>query len=159
MEFISWTLVIASFIVAMVGLVYPIIPSVLFIFLGFIIRGLFHSFSELPWWFWVIEVLFTLLLFGADTLANAFGVKRFGGSEAGIWGSTIGLLVGPFVIPFAGILIGPFIGAVLAELIFKRTSLKTAFKAGIGSLVGFLTSVFTKGVIQIIMIIIFVMVV
>lgn len=158
MDILSWILVITSFIIAFVGLIYPVIPSVLFIFLGFIIHGLFHGFSELPWWFWVSEILFTILLFGADTLANAFGVKRFGGSEAGIWGSTIGLLVGPFVIPFAGILIGPFLGAVIAELLFSKSSLKLSLKIGVGSLVGFLTSVVTKGIVQIVMIVLFLVV-
>lgn len=159
MDYISWTLVITSFIIAFIGLIYPVIPSVLFIFIGFIIHGLFHGFQQLPWWFWVIEVLFTILLFGADTLANAFGVKRFGGSEAGVWGSTIGLLVGPFIIPFAGILIGPFMGAVIAELIFSNNTIAQAIKAGFGSLVGFLTSIITKGIVQVVMIVLFVLVV
>ncbi|MBQ0140344.1 MAG: DUF456 family protein [Kurthia sp.] len=159
MSILAWILIIASFIVAFVGLIYPIIPSVLFIFLGFIIYGLFFSFGELPWWFWVIQVLLTVLLFSADTLANVVGVKGFGGTNAGIWGSTIGLLVGPFVIPFAGIIIGPFIGAVIAELIFSKTSFFKSLKAGVGSLVGFLTSIVTKGIIQVIMIGIFIFVI
>lgn len=159
MSILAWILIIASFIVAFIGLIYPIIPSVLFIFLGFVIYGLFYKFSDLPWWFWVIEILLTVLLFAADTLANIVGVKGFGGTEAGIWGSTIGLLVGPFVIPFAGIIIGPFLGAVIAELIFSRRSLLKSLKAGVGSLVGFLTSIVTKGIIQVIMIVIFIFVV
>ena len=56
---------------------------------------------------------FVVLLFGADMAANAFGVKKFGGTKAGVWGSTIGLIFGPFVIPVAGILIGPFLGQLL----------------------------------------------
>jgi uncharacterized protein YqgC (DUF456 family) len=119
----------------------------------------FFSFADLPWWFWLIEVLFVILLFGADMMANAFGVKKYGGSKAGIWGSTIGLLVGPFIIPIAGILIGPFLGAIIAELIFARTSLKQAIKTGFGSVIGFLTSIVTKGTVQIVMIVIFVLVV
>ncbi|MBK3493275.1 DUF456 family protein [Viridibacillus sp. YIM B01967] len=159
MGIIAWILIIASFIIAFVGLVYPIIPSVLFILVGFILYGAFYSFGDLPWWFWLIQILFVALLFGADTLANAFGVKKFGGSDAGMWGSTIGLLIGPFVIPFAGILIGPFLGAVIAELIVTRSSIKQAVLTGIGSLVGFLTSIVTKGIIQIIMIVLFVIVI
>lgn len=159
MTILAWILIIASFIVAFVGLIYPIIPAVLFIFLGFIIYGLFYKFSDLPWWFWVIEILLTVLLFSADTLSNIVGVKGFGGTDAGIWGSTIGLLVGPFVIPFAGIILGPFLGAVIAELIFSRSSVVNSLKAGVGSLVGFLTSIVTKGIIQVIMIIIFIFVV
>ena len=155
MALIAWIVIIVLFIIAFFGLVYPIIPSVLFIFAGFIAYGLFFTFEELPWWFWVIEVLFTVLLFSADTVANLVGVKKFGGSKAAMWGSTIGLLVGPFVIPFLGIVLGPFLGAFIAEIVVTKQSLQNAFKVGVGSVVGFLTSVVTKGIIQIVMIIVF----
>ncbi|WKT75344.1 DUF456 domain-containing protein [Lysinibacillus fusiformis] len=155
MEVVGWILVVACFMISFVGLVYPIIPGVLFLVGGFLLYGLFFSFSELSWWFWIIEILFVVLLFGADTLANAFGIKKFGGSNAGMWGSTIGLLFGPFVIPVAGILIGPFLGAVIAELIVEKRTFSEAVKSGIGSLVGFLTSTIVKAVIQIVMIIVF----
>ncbi|WP_431029797.1 DUF456 domain-containing protein [Lysinibacillus sp. LZ02] len=156
MDIVAWVLIIAFFAIAFIGLIYPIIPSVLFILGGFVVYGLFYSFSELPWWFWLIEILLVVLLFGADTVSNLIGVKKFGGSKAGMWGSTIGLLVGPFVIPFAGILIGPFLGAVIAELLITKSDWEQAIKTGVGSLVGFLTSVVTKGILQAIMIILFV---
>lgn len=155
MDIVAWVIIIVLFVIAFIGLVYPIIPSVLFILGGFITYGLFYSFSNLPWWFWVIELLFVALLFVADTIANIVGVKKFGGSKAGMWGSTIGLLIGPFIIPFAGILVGPFIGAIIGELIVERTTIQQAIKVGVGSVIGFLTSVFTKGIIQTVMIIIF----
>ncbi|MEK5487461.1 DUF456 domain-containing protein [Lysinibacillus sp. FSL M8-0355] len=155
MEVIGWILVIACFIISFIGLVYPIIPGVLFLVGGFLLYGVFFSFAELSWWFWVIEILFVVLLFGADTVANAFGIKKFGGSNAGMWGSTIGLLIGPFIIPVAGILIGPFLGAVIAELVVEKRTLNEAVKSGVGSLIGFLTSTIAKAVIQIVMIIVF----
>lgn len=156
MDIIAWTLIIVSFIVAFIGLIYPIIPSVLFLLLGFILYGLFFSFTELTWWFWLIEILFVVLLFATDTLANMIGVKKFGGTKAGLWGSTIGLILGPFIIPFAGIVLGPFIGALIGEMIVTKAEFKQALKAAVGSLVGLLTSVMTKGILQIVMIIIFV---
>lgn len=156
MEVVGWLVASVLFLVAFGGLVYPIIPSALFVLGGFFAYGLLFSFEELTALFWVIQILFVVLLFGADTLANLVGVKKFGGSRAGIWGSTIGLLVGPFVIPVAGILLGPFIGAVLAELIVTRSSFKQSLKTGLGSLVGFLTSVVTKGFLMVVMIVIFV---
>lgn len=155
MDIIAWILIIAFFVVAFIGLIYPIIPSVIFILGGFVVYGLFYSFSDLPWWFWLIEILFVALLFGADTISNLVGVKKFGGTKAGMWGSTVGLLIGPFVIPFLGILIGPFLGAVIAELFVTRTSWQQALKAGVGSLVGFLTSIVTKGILQSLMIVLF----
>lgn len=155
MDIIAWILIITFFIISFIGLIYPIIPSVIFIIGGFIVYGLFYSFSDLPWWFWIIEILLVILLFGADTVSNLVGVKKFGGSKAGMWGSTIGLLIGPFVIPFAGILLGPFLGAVLAELFVTKSSWEQALKTGVGSLIGFLTSIVTKGIVQIIMILLF----
>lgn len=155
MEIIGWVVIWLSFIIGFIGLVYPIIPAVLFIFGGFVVYGLVFDFSDLPWWFWAIQSLFVILLFGADAIANAFGVKKFGGSKAGLWGSTIGLIVGPFIFPIIGILIGPFVGAIIAELLFNKSSLKKSFLSGVGSVVGFITSVFTKGFIQLVMIVIF----
>lgn len=156
LEIIAWILIIASFVIAFIGLVYPIIPSVLFILLGFIMYGLFYSFADLGWLFWVIEILFVVLLFAADSVSNLIGVKKFGGTKAGMWGSTIGLIVGPFIIPVVGILVGPFLGAVIGELLVTKTGFRQAVQSGLGSLVGFLTSVVTKGIIQVIMIIIFI---
>ncbi|MTD29967.1 DUF456 domain-containing protein [Planomicrobium sp. YIM 101495] len=155
MDILAWILILLCFAIGFVGLIYPIIPAVLFILGGFVVYGLFYSFADLPWWFWLIQTLFVVLLFGADTIANLFGVKRFGGSKAGMWGSTIGLIFGPFIIPIFGILIGPFAGAILAELIFNKTKLKQAVMSGVGSVVGFITSVFTKGILQVVMVLIF----
>ena len=84
---------------------------------GFYYMVSFFTFEPFGWFFWIIQGLFIVLLFVADYIANMIGIKKYGGSKAGIWGSTIGLLVGPFVIPFLGILIGPFIGAIGAEII------------------------------------------
>lgn len=155
-DIIAWILIILCFIVAFVGTFYPIIPSVVFILLGYVVYGLFFSFTELTWKFWVIQILFVVLLFSADMAANAFGVKKFGGTKAGVWGSTIGLLFGPFVIPVAGILIGPFLGAVIAELIVTRQGIKQSIKSGVGSLIGFLTSSVVKIIVLVIMLIVFV---
>ena len=91
-------------------------------------------------------------MFAADYITNLLGIKRFGGSRAAIWGSTIGLLAGPFVIPVAGIILGPFIGALAGEVIVHQKDLKTAARIGIGSLIGFISGVFAKSVIQLMMI-------
>jgi uncharacterized protein len=152
MDIFYWVIITVLFLVAFIGLVYPIIPSVLFIVLGFLVYGFIYGFEHFSFLFWLVQGLFFLLLIGADYAANFFGVKKFGGSKAAIWGSTIGILVGPFVIPVLGIIIGPFVGAIVAELIVNRKDLKTAFKIGVGSLIGFLSGVITKGIIQLIMI-------
>lgn len=159
MEYMYWTFIIILFVIAFIGLVYPIIPSVLFIIGGFLLYGILFSFESFNWLFWVVQGLFVVLLFGADYLANAIGVKKFGGSKAGIWGSTIGIIAGPFVIPVFGILIGPFLGAIVAELAVNKKEWKEAIMIGFGSVIGFISSVVTKGIIQAVMIIYFIFVV
>jgi uncharacterized protein len=126
---------------------------------GIVLYGLFYSFEPFNWLFWTIQLLLVVLLFSADYVSNLIGVKKYGGSKAGIWGSTIGLLVGPFVIPVLGIIIGPFLGALLAEIIVHKRDLVTASKVGLGSVIGFVTSVITKGLIQLFMVIYFLFVV
>lgn len=155
MNVIYWVIIGALFVVAYIGLIYPIIPSVVFIIGGFLLYGLFFTFQEFSVLFWIIQGMFVILLFIADYLTNLFSVKKYGGSKAGIWGSTIGLIAGPFVIPVAGILIGPFLGAVIAELLVNKSNWQAALRAGVGSLVGFLGSVAAKGLIQTVMIVYF----
>ncbi|MCM3725138.1 DUF456 domain-containing protein [Neobacillus cucumis] len=152
MEVVYWIIISILFIVAFVGLVYPIIPSVLFLLAGFLLYGVFFSFETFSWLFWLIQGLFVVLLFAADYVANLIGIKKYGGSKAGVWGSTIGIIAGPFVIPIFGILIGPFIGAIAAELIVNKRSLSESVKVGVGSVIGFISSVITKTIIQLIMV-------
>ena len=70
-----------------------------------------------------------------------WGVKKYGGSNAGQWGGVIGMLLGLFFMPW-GLIVGPFVGAVLGEMINgKNTS--DSLKAGFGSFVGnLLTTIF-----------------
>ncbi|WP_230130514.1 DUF456 domain-containing protein [Bacillus sp. CECT 9360] len=152
METIYWVLIAIMFIVGFVGLVFPIIPSVLFIFGGILLYGFLFTFDHFSWLFWTIQILLVILLFVADYVANMIGVKKYGGSKAGIWGSTIGILVGPFVIPGFGIIIGPFVGAILAEVLVHKRDVITASKIGFGSVIGFISSVVTKAIIQIFMV-------
>lgn len=159
MDIVYWLIISVLFIVAFVGLFYPIVPSVIFLLAGYLLYGVFFSFEPFSWLFWTIQGLFIVLLFVADYIANMMGIKKYGGSKAGIWGSTIGILIGPFIIPIFGILIGPFIGAIAAELLVNKRSFQDSIKIGFGSVVGFISSVVTKTIIQVVMIAYFLVVV
>ncbi|NPA45823.1 MAG: DUF456 domain-containing protein [Chlorobi bacterium] len=74
-----------------------------------------------------------------DYVVPAMGTKKFGGTKYGVWGATLGLLIGIFTpIPF-GVILGPFLGAFIAEMMHQSDGNK-AFRAALGSLVGFLFS-------------------
>ncbi|MBB6632714.1 DUF456 domain-containing protein [Cohnella thailandensis] len=155
MDILGWIIIVALFVVGMAGAVYPVLPGVFAIYAAFFVYGFFFSFEPFGFWFWAIQTLIVLALIVADYVVNAWGVKKFGGSKASVWGSTIGVIIGPFVIPAFGLIIGPFAGALLGELI-AGSSFNKALKVGWGSLVGLFASTFMKIVLQIVMIVLFI---
>lgn len=155
MEIVGWILVIALFAVGMAGAIFPILPGVFAIYAAFFVYGLCISFRPFGFWFWLIETTIVLAIVVADYIIGAWGVKRFGGSRASVIGSTIGIIIGPFVIPAFGLIAGPFLGAVAGELT-TGAGMNQALKAGLGSLVGFFSGLIMKIVLQLVMIVVFI---
>ena len=77
-----------------------------------------------------------------DYVLPIWTTRKFGGSKRGVWGATIGLLVGLFFGPW-GIIIGPFLGAFIGEMTANNDHNK-AFRSAVGSFVGFLVGVGAK---------------
>lgn len=155
MNLLGWFVVVALFVVGMAGTVFPILPGVVAVYAAFFAYGLFFSFAPFGFWFWFIQTTILVVIFVADYVVGAMGVKKLGGSRASVIGSTIGIIVGPFVIPVIGLIAGPFLGAVIGELVVG-SDMKKAIKVGWGSLLGFFSSVVVKVLFQVIMIGIFI---
>lgn len=154
MTILGWSLIIILFTIGMAGTIYPILPGAVAVYAAFFVYGWFFSFEPFNAWFWSIETSILIMIFIADYLVNALGIKKFGGSKASIWGSTIGLLVGPFVIPFFGLILGPLIGAILGELT-QRQTFGHAMKVGFGSVVSLFSSILVKVLLQLVMLLLF----
>jgi uncharacterized protein YqgC (DUF456 family) len=153
-DIIFWIIIIACFILSFVGLVYPIIPAVLMIWVGVVLYHFGINPDDLSWISWTMLVVLTILLFLADYLANLHFVDKAGGSKWGMRAATIGLIVGSFVIPPFGVIIVPFAFVLLSEILQKKT-FQESMKVAFATLIAFLSGTFAKGVIQIIMIVVF----
>lgn len=155
MDLLGWIIIAALFTVGMAGAVFPILPGALAIYLAFFVYGWFFTFEPFGFWFWSFQTVAVVVLFAADYMVNAWGVKKYGGSRASVIGSTIGILIGPFVIPAFGLIIGPLAGAVLGELI-HGSNFERALKVGWGALVGLFSSMIVKIILQGAMIVMFI---
>ncbi|MGP4107551.1 DUF456 domain-containing protein [Virgibacillus sp. L01] len=158
LDIIMWVVIAVLFILSFAGIIFPIIPSPLVLWVGFLLYHFVINAGELTVTFWIAMIILTVLLIVSDIVANSYFVKKFGGSKWGERGAAVAVIVGSFIIPPFGILIVPFLVVLVIEMVQKKSS-QEALYASIGSLIGFLGGAVAKVVIQVIMIIWFIVVV
>ena len=151
-------------LLGIIGCVAPVLPGVPLSYVGLFLLH-FTDRVQFSWQFLTIWAVIVVVIQLLDYFIPAWGTKKFGGSKYGVWGSTIGLVVGLFMGPW-GIIIGPFLGAVVGELIYfnrhpqttlneteqslnnveqkKNSNLNRALRAGLGSFIGLLTGTILK---------------
>ena len=136
-------------IVGILGSFLPVLPGPPLAWIALLIQQLR---AEKPYTsnFLVIWALVTTAVLLLDYYVPIWGTKKLGGSKAGMWGATFGLIVGIFFLPPIGIILGPFIGAVIGELITGK-DFNIALKSGFGSFLGFIAGVVMKAGITLIM--------
>ncbi|QXP60296.1 DUF456 domain-containing protein [Olleya sp. HaHaR_3_96] len=135
-------------VLGLAGSLLPILPGPPLSWLGLL---LIYMTDAVPnnITFLIITLIIALAIFILDYFIPAMGTKRFGGSKAGVTGSTIGLIIGLLAPIPGGIIIGPFVGAFIGE---KSNNANTdkALKVAFGSFLGFVTGAFLKLIIAII---------
>lgn len=142
MEWFWITLGIILTIAGLVGCILPLIPGPPLGYAAVMIAQytLDKPFTTRFMVVWLILVFLVTLL---DYYVPIWGTKKFGGSKSGVWGSTIGLIVGLFFFPPFGIIAGPFLGAVVGELLNGK-DMQRALRSGLGSFLGFITGTIMK---------------
>ncbi|MFM7644774.1 MAG: DUF456 domain-containing protein [Sphingomonadales bacterium] len=129
---------ILGFILMLSGLLgsfLPLLPGPPISFAGLLLLHFFGNATFSNNILLVIGVLVIALVF-LDYLLPIWTTKKFGGSKAGQWGATAGVLLGIFAGPW-GIVLGPFLGAYLGELIAGSNN-QNAWQSAKGAFLGFL---------------------
>ena len=127
------------------GSILPILPGPPISWIGLLLLKWTGYISDnLPGYQNVLWILlfFVVLVTILDYLVPIMGTKKYGGTKRGVWGATLGVVVGLFFGPL-GIILGPFIGAYLGEISSGKKD-REAFRAAWGSFVGFLLGVGLK---------------
>jgi len=154
LQILFWIIIIALFLLSFVGLIFPIIPSVVVIWGGFLVYHFLINAVELSIWFWLTMGLLTIMIVVADLVANSYFVKKYGGSKWGERIAAVGTIVGSFFYPPFGIILVPLAAVFVTEYVQHRDVAKAA-KIGYASFIGFLSSTFAKAIILTLMILFF----
>jgi len=104
-----WIAAVLLTLMGFAGMVLPTIPGPPLLFLGLVAAAWAEGFRYIGFWMLAVLGLMTVLAYGVDFAATAFGAKRFGASPRAAAGAALGTLVGLFF-GLAGILLGPFLG-------------------------------------------------
>jgi uncharacterized protein YqgC (DUF456 family) len=142
MDYFLLAIAIILIIAGILGCILPIIPGPPLSFLGILVLH-FTDFATYSTRFLLIAAAIAVFVTVLDYLVPIWGTKRFGGTKAGMWGATIGMIVGMIFLGPLGLIFGPLVGAIISESI-KGANNKDAFRSGIGAFVGFLLGVGLK---------------
>ncbi len=127
---LAWLLTVAGF----AGLVLPMLPGAPMVLAGLFAAAWAEDFTYIGWRTLTVLGFMTLLTYGLDFAATAFGAERFGASGYAVAGATVGAIGGLFF-GLLGVLVGPFVGAVAGEMVARR-SLGAAGRAWLGATLG-----------------------
>lgn len=152
MTVIIWIGIVLLFLLSFFGLIFPIIPSVLAVWGGFLLYYFGIEKDELSLLFWIAMAILTLFIFIADLLASSYFVKKYGGSKWGERIAALAIIIGAFIVPPYGILIVPFLAVIITEFLIEK-DIQKAFNIGIATLIGLLSGTLAKFIVQLIMII------
>ncbi len=126
-----------------IGSFLPVLPGPLTSWVGLLLLH-FTDVIPMDWTFLGITLGLAILIWILDYFIPAMGTKRFGGTKYGVYGTTIGLIIGLLSpIPF-GMLLGAFFGALIGELMYDSKDTNRALKASFGAFFGFLASATIK---------------
>ncbi len=148
-------LTLLAMLIGLIGIVLPVIPGTIIIFVAALIYALVEGFQIVGWPTLVVLGLLTIVATTADLWASSVGAKVGGASGWSVLVGLIGGLVGFVVFSLPGAILGAILGVLLTELI-RVGDLKQAFKAGGGWALGWVLATVVQLGIGLVMVAIFV---
>ncbi|HLO57720.1 MAG TPA: DUF456 domain-containing protein [Bacteroidales bacterium] len=152
MDYLLAILALICILAGIAGSILPGLPGPPVSYLGLLLIhwSRFAQFSTRTLIIWAVVIAVVAVL---DYVVPVWGTKMYGGTKAGLRGSTVGLIIGMILLPLLGITLGPlgilgiiggpFAGAWIGELLAGKDSQK-ALRSAFGSFIGFLAGTMMK---------------
>ena len=139
MDIFLLIMVLILFAVEIAAIFLPVLPDSVFFWAAVILFRVIKTEISYSPYFWTGAILITVLIFFADYLANAYFIKKRGGSNRTIFAAVVGMMFGTIFLGPLGLIIAPFILIFVTEYWQSRNK-KNSFKLALGSIFAFLTS-------------------
>lgn len=153
-DFVFVILAVISALVGVVGAIVPAVPGPPISFVGLLLLA-FCEGNDIDMVSLIITGILAVIITVVDYIAPVWFTKKAGGSKAGIWGATIGLVLGLFT-GFWGVIVGPFLGAFIGELMME-TKPEKAIKVACMSFIAFLLTTGVKLVYCVVLLVMIIM--
>ncbi|MFP4371346.1 MAG: DUF456 domain-containing protein [Halanaerobium sp.] len=139
MEVFLVIMILILFALEIAAIFLPVLPDSIFFWAAVILYRVIKTNVSYSPYFWTGALLITVIVFLADYLANAYFIKKRGGSNRTIIAAAVGMIFGTVVLGPLGFIIGPFILIFITEYWQSRNK-KNSFKLALSSIFAFLAS-------------------
>jgi uncharacterized protein len=143
LQAIIFGLTVAFILIGIIGVVIPILPGILLVWLSVLIYAIIEGFNSIDAVTFGFITLIAIVAGTADIWMTLFGAKTGGASIRsmiyGVIGAVVGFIILGAIAPIIGSLFGGILGysaGVLLGQYQKQRDWKLAFKASLGGLAG-----------------------
>jgi uncharacterized protein YqgC (DUF456 family) len=137
MEALSFGIAVVSMLIGVVGIVLPVLPGMIWVWLSLLAFAWFTDFQVVTPWVFAVLTLIALVTGTSNIWLPYLGAKKTGAAKRAIFLGLVGAIIGTFVIPIPllGTVIGYALGIIVGELL-KHRDLQVAIKASLGGVAG-----------------------
>ena len=135
LESLTFGLIVGFMVVGLIGVVIPVVPGTLLIWLSLLLYSLLEGFEVISVPVFILFTLFALTIGTADLWLPLLGARVTGSSGRGLLYGVAGGFVGFLVLNFVGAIAGYAAGIILGEY-RRRGNWSEAFRASLGGIAG-----------------------
>jgi uncharacterized protein YqgC (DUF456 family) len=137
-----WIVSVSLILIGLIGLVVPLLPGTILIFLGIAFAAWAEDFTRISGYTVGFLAFLTLLAWVLEYVAGLLGAKAAGASREALIGAAAGTVLG-IVSGFWGLLVFPLLGAFAGEL-YARGDALGAGRVGMATWLGLLVGTVAK---------------
>ena len=135
LQSITFGLVFAFMIIGIIGIIVPIIPGMVLVWLSALVFVFATGFELLSLPAFIIITVIAAITGTAEFWLSAWGAQRGGASKRSLLWGVLGSIVGTLFLPLIGTIIGYAAGILLSEY-QQRADWQAAWRASLGGVAG-----------------------